>query len=227
MQVEFGGGLVTEEHKSTAELLGIMVGFLVLAITLGSLVAAGLPLLTALIGVGIAVGGVTALTGVLELTETATTLATMLGLAVGIDYALFILARYRQNIGDGLEPREAAAQATGTAGSAVVFAGMTVVIALVGLTVVQIPFLTVMGLAAAGAVVIAVMIATTLLPALLGLTGKRVTRLNGVLAFRPRGRKPGRESASVRYARFVTRRPLAVVIVGVVALAWLPHRPST
>ena len=155
----------------------------------------------------------------LELTETATTLATMLGLAVGIDYALFILARHRQNIGDGLEPREAAAQATGTAGSAVVFAGMTVVIALVGLTVVQIPFLTVMGLAAAGAVVIAVMIATTLLPALLGLTGKRVTRLNGVLAFRPRGRKPGRESASVRYARFVTRRPLAVVIVGVVALA--------
>ena len=96
IQVEFGGGLVTEEHKSTAELLGMMVGFLVLAITLGSLVAAGLPLLTALIGVGIAVASVTALTGFIELTDTATTLATMLGLAVGIDYALFILSRYRQ-----------------------------------------------------------------------------------------------------------------------------------
>jgi putative drug exporter of the RND superfamily len=218
MQVEFGGGLVTEETKSTAETLGIMVGFLVLAITLGSLVAAGLPLLTALIGVGIAVGGVTALTGVLELTETAPTLATMLGLAVGIDYALFILSRHRQNMGDGQEPREAAAQATGTAGSAVVFAGATVVIALLGLMVINIPFLTAMGLAAAGAVVIAVLIATTLLPALLGLTGTRVTRLNRVLAFRPRQPKPGRETASVRYARMITRRPLPVVLVGLVLL---------
>ena len=211
MQVEFGGGLVTDEHKSTAELLGMMVGFLVLAITLASLVAAGLPLFTALIGVGIAVGSVTALTGFIELTDTATTLATMLGLAVGIDYALFILSRYRQNVSNGLEPRDAAAQATGTAGSAVVFAGMTVVIALVGLMVVGIPFLTAMGLAAAGAVVIAVLIATTLLPALLGMSGKRVTRPNRVLTWRPRRSETGRPKASVRYARFVTRRPLAVV----------------
>ena len=216
IQVEFGGGLVTEEHKSTAELLGMMVGFLVLAITLGSLVAAGLPLLTALIGVGIAVASVTALTGFIELTDTATTLATMLGLAVGIDYALFILSRYRQNVSDGLEPRDAAAQATGTAGSAVVFAGMTVVIALVGLMVVGIPFLTAMGLAAAGAVVIAVLIATTLLPALLGISGKRVTRLSRVLTWRLR--EPGREKASVRYARFITRRPLAVVFACVALL---------
>jgi putative drug exporter of the RND superfamily len=212
MGVEFGGGLVTEEHKSTAEVLGMMVGFLVLAITLASLVAAGLPLLTALIGVGISVGTVTALTGVFELTDTAPTLATMLGLAVGIDYALFILSRHRQNVDDGMEPREAAAQAAGTAGSAVVFAGMTVVIALVGLVVVNIPFLTVMGLAAAGAVIVAVLIAMTLLPAMLGFSGKRVTRVNRALAFRPRGRKPGRDKASVRYARLVTRHPLAVVL---------------
>jgi len=218
MQVEFGGGLVTEEHKSTAEMLGIMVGFLVLAITLGSLVAAGLPLLTALIGVGISVGAVTALTGVFELTDTAPTLATMLGLAVGIDYALFILARHRQNMADGMEPREAAAQATGTAGSAVVFAGMTVVIALLGLMVVGIPFLTVMGLAAAGAVIVAVLIATTLLPALLRFSGGRVTRKNRVLTFRPRRRRSGGETLSVRYARFLTRRPLPVVAAGLVLL---------
>jgi RND superfamily putative drug exporter len=218
MQVEFGGGLVTEEHKSTAEMLGIMVGFLVLAITLGSLVAAGLPLLTALIGVGISVGAVTALTGVFELTDTAPTLATMLGLAVGIDYALFILARHRQNMADGMEPREAAAQATGTAGSAVVFAGMTVVIALLGLIVVGIPFLTVMGLAAAGAVIVAVLIATTLLPALLRFGGSRVTRKNRVLTFRPRGRRSGREAVSVRYAGFLTRRPVPVVVAGLVLL---------
>jgi RND superfamily putative drug exporter len=218
MQVEFGGGLVTEEHKSTAEMLGIMVGFLVLAITLGSLVAAGLPLLTALIGVGISVGAVTALTGVFELTDTAPTLATMLGLAVGIDYALFILARHRQNMADGMEPREAAAQATGTAGSAVVFAGMTVVIALLGLPVVGIPFLTVMGLAAAGAVIVAVLIATTLLPALLRFTRGRVTRKNRVLTFRPRARRSGREALSLRYAGFLTRRPVPVVVVGLVLL---------
>ena len=191
LQVEFGGGLVTEESEAGSESAGIVIGFLVLAITLGSLVAAGLPLLTAMIGVAISVGTVTALTGALELTETATTLATMLGLAVGIDYALFILARHRQNIGDGLEPREAAAQATGTAGSAVVFAGATVVIALVGLTVVNIPFLTVMGLAAAGAVIVAVLIATTLLPALLGFAGRRAGRVNRVLGLAPaRARGP-------------------------------------
>jgi uncharacterized membrane protein YdfJ with MMPL/SSD domain len=218
VEVEFGGGLVADEAAAKSELIGIMVGFLVLAITLGSLVAAGLPLWTAMIGVGISVSGVTALTALFELTETATTLATMLGLAVGIDYALFILSRYRQNVGDGMEPKEAAAQATGTAGSAVVFAGTTVVIALVGLMVVNIPFLTVMGLAAAGAVIIAVLIATTLLPGLLAIFGKRVTRLNRVLALRPRKPKPGRETASVRYARFVTRRPLLIVILGVVAL---------
>jgi RND superfamily putative drug exporter len=218
MEVEFGGGLVTDETEAKSESLGMMVGFLVLAITLGSLVAAGLPLLTAMIGVGISVGGVTALTGVLELTETAPTLATMLGLAVGIDYALFILSRHRQNVDEGLEPREAAAQAAGTAGSAVVFAGTTVVIALVGLLVVNIPFLTVMGLAAAGAVIVAVLIAMTLLPALLGFCGKRVTRLNRVLGFRPRGERPGREKASVRYAKFVTRRPKAVVLACLVGL---------
>jgi putative drug exporter of the RND superfamily len=126
------GGLVTDKSSAGSESAGIVVGFLVLAITLGSLVAAGLPLLTALIGVGIAVGSIQALTGAFELTETTPTLATMLGLAVGIDYALFILSRHRQHLFEGMRPREAAAQATGTAGSAVVFAGLTVVIALVG-----------------------------------------------------------------------------------------------
>jgi RND superfamily putative drug exporter len=218
LQVEFGGGLVTNESEASSESLGIMIGFLVLAITLGSLVAAGLPLFTAILGVGISVGTVTALTGAFELTETAPTLATMLGLAVGIDYALFILSRYRQNVADGLKPRDAAAQATGTAGSAVLFAGTTVVIALVGLVVVGIPFLTVMGLAAAGAVIVAVLIAMTLLPAMIGFTRNKVTRRNRVLTWRPRGRKPGRETASVRYARFVTRRRVPVLIAGLLVL---------
>jgi putative drug exporter of the RND superfamily len=219
LHVEFGGNLITEESEHGSEGTGMLVAFVVLAITLTSLLAAGLPLLTALIGVSIGVGGLTALSGLIELSDTAPILATMLGLAVGIDYALFILSRHRQNMGDGLEPREAAAQATGTAGSAVVFAGATVIIALVGLTVVGIPFLSVMGLAAAGTVLIAVLIAVTLLPALLGFAGGRLGRINRVLAYRPRReRRAGRESASVRWARFVTGRPVPVLLTGLVIL---------
>jgi RND superfamily putative drug exporter len=218
LQVEFGGGIVTDESKSNSETMGMMIGFVVLAITLGSLLAAGLPLLTAILGVLIGVTGLTALTGVFDVSDTAPILATMLGLAVGIDYALFILSRHRQNIGDGLEPAEAAAQATATAGSAVVFAGMTVVIALVGLTVVNIPFLTVMGLAAAGTVTIAVLIAITLLPAILGFAGTRVARVNRVLGFRPLRKGTPRESMGTRWARFVTSRPLPAMLVSLAVL---------
>jgi uncharacterized membrane protein YdfJ with MMPL/SSD domain len=142
----------------------------------------------------------------------------MLGLAVGIDYALFILSRHRQNLKDGMEPRESAAQSVGTAGSAVVFAGATVIIALVGLMVVNIPFLTVMGLAAAGTVAIAVLIALTLLPAIMGFAGGRLGRHNRVLDWRPLHRAGTREKASIRWARFITRRPVAVLLVGLTLL---------
>ena len=218
MQVEFGGGVVHEESESRAEAVGMLVGFLVLAITLSSLLAAGLPLLTALIGVSLGMFGITAMSGAIEISETAPILATMLGLAVGIDYALFILSRHRQNLDDGLEPREAAAQATATAGSAVVFAGATVVIALVGLAVVNIPFLTVMGVAAAATVSLAVVIAVTLLPAMLGFGGKRFARLNRFLTKRPKRRAEGAPTFSTRYVKLITRRPLAVVLLGVAVL---------
>jgi uncharacterized membrane protein YdfJ with MMPL/SSD domain len=226
MQVEFGGGIVTDKSESNSEAIGMMVAFVVLAITLGSLLAAGLPLITAAIGVLIGVTSLTALSGVVELSSTAPILATMLGLAVGIDYALFILSRHRQHLSEGDEPREAAAKATATAGSAVVFAGATVIIALVGLTVVNIPFLTVMGLAAAGTVAIAVLIALTLLPAILGFAGHRVAAVNRVLALRPRHRAEGKPSLSVRYARFVTARPLPVVLAGLAVLL-LVAMPAT
>jgi len=215
MQVEYGGGVVTEETQSKAEMVGLLVGFFVLAITLGSMLAAGLPLLTAILGVGLGTLGITALSGMVEISETAPILASMLGLAVGIDYALFILSRHRQNLDEGMEPRESAAQATATAGSAVVFAGATVVIALVGLVVVSIPFLTVMGLAAAVTVSLAVLIAVTLLPAVMGFSGKRLGRLNRFLAKRPRHRAEGAPTLSLRYVRLITRRPALVVVLTV------------
>jgi RND superfamily putative drug exporter len=219
LEVEFSGGVVTEESETNSESAGMMIGFVVLAITLASLLAAGMPLLTAAIGVLVGTTGLTALTGLITVSSTAPILATMLGLAVGIDYALFIIARHRQNLADGHEPREAAALAIATAGSAVVFAGATVVIALVGLLVIGIPFLNVMGLAAAATVAIAVVIALTLLPALLGFAGTRMARSNRVLVRRPKfaSRREGPRMGA-RWVKFVTRRPLAVLAVSLVGL---------
>jgi RND superfamily putative drug exporter len=221
VEVEFGGGIVKSESEVGSEGTGLMIGFVVLAITLVSLLAAGMPLLNAILGVGIGMAGITAMSGVIDVSETAPTLATMLGLAVGIDYALFIISRHRENLLEGKQPREAAALATATAGSAVVFAGCTVVIALVGLAVLNIPFLTVMGLAAAATVTTAVLIALTLLPAMLGFAGKRMARSNRALSYRPRWTHSDREKLSVRWARFVTRRPGRVLAVGLVGLGVL------
>ena len=174
--VEVGGAAFNNSpvNPGPEDLIGVLVAVLVLAITFGSLLAAGMPLLTALFGVVIAVAGVLAFTGVVDISSTALTLALMIGLAVGIDYALFIVTRYRSQLAHGLDPEESAGLALGTAGSAVLFAGLTVVIAMVGLSVVGIPFLTVMGVCAAAAVFVAVAVALTLLPAILGFAGSRL-----------------------------------------------------
>ena len=230
LTVEVGGdALQTTPETGATEIIGIGVAAVVLVITFGSLIAAGLPLLTALIGVGIGISTITALASALELGSTTSTLAMMIGLAVGIDYALFIVSRYRAELAEGREREEAAGRAVGTAGSAVVFAGLTVVIALVGLSVVNIPMLTKMGIAAAGTVVIAVLIALTMIPALLGYAGRKV---------QPAGRKsrwmggnraekkaaasgtaaPVKPNMGTRWASFVVRRPVAVLLLSVLGL---------
>ncbi|MFI9648992.1 MMPL family transporter [Streptomyces sp. NPDC052040] len=222
LTVEVGGdALQAIPETGASEVIGIAIAAVVLVITFGSLVAAGLPLLTALIGVGIGVSTITALANALDLGSTTSTLAMMIGLAVGIDYALFIVSRYRAELAEGHEREEAAGRAVGTAGSAVVFAGLTVVIALVGLAVVNIPMLTKMGVAAAGTVAIAVLIALTMIPALLGYAGRKVmpagekSRLLG--GGRPAAAKD-RPNMGTRWASFVVRRPLTVLLLGVVAL---------
>ncbi|MFF9558167.1 MMPL family transporter [Streptomyces albus] len=230
MTVEIGGdALSTIPETGAGEIIGVAVAAVVLVITFGSLVAAGLPLLTALVGVGIGVSTITALAGVLDLGSTTSILAMMIGLAVGIDYALFVVSRYRSELAEGREREEAAGRAVGTAGSAVVFAGLTVIIALVGLAVVNIPMLTKMGIAAAGTVAVAVLVALTLIPALLGFAGKRVmgrrarkTAAAGAAqaadAEAQTGPAGGKEPAGTRWARFVQRRPVAVLLAGVVGL---------
>ncbi|MFE2484962.1 MMPL family transporter [Streptomyces mirabilis] len=186
MRVDVGGSAFgnapSESHRS--DIIGVGVALVILTLTFGSLLTAGIPVVTALFGVATAIFGALSLTGTVSISSTAQSLALMIGLAVGIDYALFIVSRHRFHLAHGMEPEESAALAVGTAGSAVVFAGLTVVIAMTGLTVVGIPYLTAMGLAAAGAVLIAVLVATTLLPAILGFAGTRLTPGPGSRAMR-------------------------------------------
>jgi putative drug exporter of the RND superfamily len=166
------------------EFIGVAVAVLVLVLTFGSLLAAGMNLLTAVVGIAVGMGGLLLTSNLVTLSSTAPTLALMIGLAVGIDYTLFILSRHRTQLASGMDPEESAARAVGTAGSAVVFAGLTVIIALSGLAVVGIPFLTVMGVGAAGTVLVAVLVALTLLPALLGFAGRRLAPAPGSRAAR-------------------------------------------
>ncbi|BBY18845.1 MMPL family transporter [Mycolicibacterium litorale] len=215
------------EIAGAAEVIGLMVAAVVLIVTLGSLVAAGLPLVTALISVAVGVGGTFLFSHLFDIQSMTVVLALMLGLAVGIDYAMFIVNRQRRLILDrGLSAADAAARAVGTAGSAVVFAGTTVVIALVALTVVGISLLTPMALSAAATVVVAVVAAITLLPALLGLVGERIAS--------PEGRhSAATEESNHRFASawvgavLRNRVPAALAGVAVTAVIALPALSMT
>ncbi len=207
------------------EIIGIIVAFLILMVTFGAFVAAGLPIITAVIGVATALMGVTAFASFISIASASTTVAIMLGLSCGIDYGLFVLSRHRNNLLSGMSPEESVPLAMGTAGSSVVFAGLTVIIALCGLSVVGIPFLTVMGLAAAGSVFVALLIALTLVPAVLGFAGMKIVsfvdlpgrkghqqRIANIAANEPE------HTFGARWARFVIRFRVSILVGGVVLL---------
>ncbi|AWB93764.1 MMPL family transporter [Aeromicrobium chenweiae] len=225
LEVAIGGDALQEiPEQGLTELLGVGIAVIVLLITFGSLLLAGMPLVTAIIGVGIGVAGITTATGFIDLGSSTPTLALMLGLAVGIDYALFITSRYRHEIHVGRSQEEAAGRAVGTAGSAVVFAGLTVVIALAGLSVVNINFLTQMGLAAAATVAVSVLIALTLLPALLGAARKRTGwgKVPFIKAPDPEDETTGK-TVGRRWADLITKHRVktfvgGLVVAGVVAI---------
>lgn len=222
MTVEFAGQVFqqTTFGITVTEIFGVLFAGVVLLITFGSLRAAGMPLLSALVGVGVVVGGILLVSEVTVVSNSAPLLALMIGLAVGIDYALFILSRHRNQLAMGEEPEESAAMAVGTAGGAVVFAGITVIIALLGLLVVNIPFLSVMGVGAAFAVLIAVAIAVTLVPALLGLAGAKLAPRPGSRSYRRAhalGDPDAKPSMGLRWVRGVMKVPV-LASVGVVAI---------
>jgi len=172
-----GGQLFSQNLPSLSwiELIGVAIALVVLIVTFGSFLAAGMPLLTAILGVAISMCLIFIATLFGSISSTTPLLALMLGLAVGIDYSLFIISRHQGQLKAGVPPKESAARAVATAGSAVLFAGITVIIALAGLAVANIPFLTTMGIAASVAVGVAVLVALTLTPALLGFAGARLT----------------------------------------------------
>jgi putative drug exporter of the RND superfamily len=222
IQVETGGQLgqkVSKPSTESSELIGIIAAMVILTFTFGTVVAMLLPILTAILGLASALSVIQILSHVITVSTVAPTLATMIGLGVGIDYALFIVTRHFRGLKDGLDLRESIARAAATSGGAVAFAGGTVTIALVSLAVAGIPLVTTMGLMAAVAVVVAVLAALTLLPAMLAITGPQINSL------RIRGRHPGRRDAAnpkrgvwARWAEGVARRP---AIAALAALAIL------
>ncbi|WP_026303792.1 MMPL family transporter [Jongsikchunia kroppenstedtii] len=230
MRVEYSGSAISSnDGGGSSEMIGIAVAAIVMIITFGSMIAFGMPIVTALIGVGIGITGVTAMSAFTDISSDTSMLATMIGLAVGIDYSLFILSRYRHEYAVTGNREEAAGRAVGTSGSAVVFAGMTVIIALAALSIVNIPFVTKMGLAAAATVFIAVLIALTMTPALLGILKSkafagRIKFLNPPDAGGPEEYAAGkseRDSNGFRWVRTVVKHPVAPLIGGVVLLALL------
>jgi RND superfamily putative drug exporter len=215
------------EVFGVAEIIGVAVAALVLVIMLGTLTAAGLPLLMALVGVAAGVGGTFALTSVVDMSSISPMLALMLGLAVGIDYSLFIVNRHRNQLLAGMDGEESVALATGTSGNAVLFAGLTVIIALAALVIPGLPFLGVMGLSAAATVGVAVVVALTLTPAILSLVGNRLVSKRAWAKAAKHNADPNRGTedllkeehrSSHGWGGLVTRHPVMAMLAGVLLL---------
>jgi RND superfamily putative drug exporter len=222
LTVATGGYLGQEVSKANtekSEVVGILAAIVILLITFGTVTAMVLPIATAIVGLISALSMITLLSHVAEIPTVAPTLATMIGLGVGIDYALFIVTRHRHQLQDGMDVRESIAQATATSGGAVVFAGITVVIALCSLLAANIPFIGAMGTSAAVSVLVAVLAAVTLLPALLGALDYRINSL--AVGFLKSEAGHEHQGGWARWARWVGKHPWPAVIVSVLVLAVL------
>jgi uncharacterized membrane protein YdfJ with MMPL/SSD domain len=219
IQVEAAGSIGTElsdQATESSEVVGILCAMLILTLVLGSLLAMGMPIITAVVGLAFALATIGLMGHLVAVPDTGATLATMIGLGVGIDYALFMVTRHQQHLEEGMPVDESIARTVATSGSAIVFAGGTVVVALVALRVANIPLLSTLGLASAVAVLTAVLAAITFLPAVLALLGHRIHWLS-LPAFMRRKRADG--GIWGKWAGFVTRRPVLLTLVALAFLA--------
>lgn len=232
LKVAMGGDIIDKapgQILGVGEIAGVLLALLVLVMTLGSLVAAGMPIVIALVTIGVSMAGLFGLSEVIDISATTPVLAIMLGLAVGIDYSLFIISKYRHYLLEGYDYKTAAAKAIGTAGNAVIFAAATVVIALSALTIVRIPFMTTMGLAGAATVGLAAVVAVTLVPALLGFAkdgifrGKTKAAIAEAQANGPHHEKVDRKTIWFKWGKAITKRPILVLVCALAligAVAW-------
>jgi RND superfamily putative drug exporter len=221
LHVATGGYLgqkVSKPSTHSSEIVGLSAAMIVLLVTFGTVVAMGLPIVTALLGLASGLSIVALLGQVVEVPTVAPTLATMIGLGVGIDYALFIVTRHKTEMARGIEVRESVARSIATSGGAVCFAGGTVIIALCSLLFAGIPLVTTLGYTAAIAVFIAVLAAVTLLPALLAVVDRRIDWLKLPL---PQPKHDARPHGWMRWARFIGRHPLPALVVSVAILVVL------
>ena len=215
--VELGGDVFADqEPPGTSELFGLVAAVFILLIAFGSVVAMGLPIGTALFGLAVGFGAVSLISHVVSVPEFATQLAAMIGIGVGIDYALFIVTRYRQGLANGLEPYDAVLAAVDTAGRAVLFAGTTVVISLAGMLLIGIEFVGGLGVAAASVVLVTMLTSITLLPALLGFAGRAIDKLS--LPGATKRAEGGRHGVWYRWSRTLQRNPWPAAIIGFVVL---------
>jgi RND superfamily putative drug exporter len=213
IQVEFLGGWFSDGSVPSSEAFGLLAAVIILLIAFGSVAAMGLPIVTAVIGIAIGLAGVTLWTNVVDTPDFTVQVASMVGIGVGIDYALFIVTRYREVLTRQADPHEAVVEAISTAGRAVAFAGCTVVISLLGMFLMRVPFLYGLALGTSSAVLVAVLAALTLLPALLAVLGRHLDRFSI-----HRRHRAARETVWHRWSRLVQRHPARFALGGLATL---------
>jgi putative drug exporter of the RND superfamily len=216
LQVELGGELFIEDELPASEAIGVLLAIIVLLVAFGSVLAAGLPILTALFGIGTGIAIVQLVANGLTMPDFTNQAVAMIGIGVGIDYALLIVTRYRQALRDGHQPEGAVALAADTAGRSVVFAGTTVVIAVLGMLLIQVPAVQGLAVGIALGVLMTMLAAVTLLPAVLGFVGNNIDRLG--LPHKKRAEGEVRASFWHRWSRFLQRRPWPAALAGLVIL---------
>src|SRR6266536_3561922 len=216
LRLELGGQLFRDQELPASEAIGVLAAIIVLLIAFGSVLAAGLPILTALFGIGTGIALVQLTANGLTMPDFTTQAVAMIGIGVGIDYALLIITRYRQALRDGHQPEGAVALAADTAGRSVVFAGTTVVIAVLGMLLINVPAVRGLAVGIALGVLMTMLAAVTLLPAVLGFVGRNVDKLG--LPHKKRAEGEVRESFWYRWSRVLQRRPWPAAIAGLVVL---------